>query len=264
MIKGFGLHTGIDCEVRLFVEEGPVRFIRNGVSIAAHVSKVSKTERCTILSQENESVAVTEHLLAALHVKGWWRNLVIELTGPELPILDGSAQGWLDLIDTLGEAPEVPEPLELNESFTVTTGESSLTARPSFEGGLGLNVNIDFDHPAIGKQQWVGASENFKDVLDARTFGFLAELEYLKKQGLATRANLENAIVFNESGALQELRYQNEPVRHKALDALGDLFLIGRPLSAKLDIMRGSHALHVAFAQKIWQNVQQRPNGILS
>lgn len=264
MIKGFGLHSGANSEVRFFLEEGPVRFLRNGKSIAAWVPNVSKTERCTLLSDNGEQLALVEHVLAALHITGWWKNLVIEVTGPELPILDGSALGWLEAIEALGEAPESPETLQLQEPFKLELNSSSISTLPNPVGNLELTVGIEFDHPAIGKQQWSGSPESYSELLSARTFGFLAELEYLKKQGLASRAGLENAIVFSESGALQELRFHNEPVRHKALDALGDLFLIGRPLSAKLDIMRGSHALHVAFARQVWQENLQRPDGFIS
>ncbi len=248
MIQGYGLHTGVKSEVRFFIEEGPVRFVRNGVSIEASVANVINTQRCTVLAKNNQQIALVEHLLAALHVKSWWRNLVIEVSDQELPILDGSAQGWLEAIEDLGEHPDIPDAYTINQNFRHEKGQSYIAAA---QGETKLTASIEFEHPAIGKQSWQGSPESYADLLNARTFGFLSELEYLRSQGLASQASLENAIVFDESGALQPLRHQNEPVRHKALDALGDFFLLGQPIRANITIMRGSHELHTHFIRKL-------------
>lgn len=250
MIKGYGLHTGVVSEVRFYLEEGPVRFRRGKTEIEAHVSNVINTERCTVLGKSGETLAVVEHLLAALYVRGWWKNLVIEVSDRELPILDGSAQGWLEPLSALGPAPEAPEPYQLRQALDVSLGQSKFSAHP---GQAALKVSIDFNHPMIGKQSWSGDPNSFHELLSARTFGFLHELEYLRSKGLASQASLENAIVFDEKGALQALRYPNEPVRHKAVDALGDLYLLGKPLNASLAIVRGSHHLHVAFVQQLFE-----------
>ncbi len=248
MIKGYGLHTGVFSEVRFHLDEGPVRFRRAKVEIEAHVSNVISTERCTVLGKSGETLAVVEHLLAALHVRGWWKNLVIEVSDKEIPILDGSAQGWLEPLADLGKAPEFPKAFNLTKPFELTIEQSSLKANP---GHAQLKVEIAFDHPMIGEQIWSGEPASYHEVLDARTFGFLHELEYLREKGLASHASLENAIVFDEKGALQALRYANEPVRHKAVDALGDLYLLGKPLCASLNIVRGSHHLHIAFVREL-------------
>lgn len=248
MIQGYGLHTGVKSEVRFFIEDGPVRFMRNGVSIEASIDNVSNTQRCTVLAKDNQHIALVEHLLAVLHVKGWWRNLVIEVSDQELPILDGSAQGWLEAINELGTAPKKPDFFTISKAIRHEKGSSYIEAA---QGEAKLTANIEFEHPAIGRQSWQGRPESYADLLNARTFGFLSELEYLRSQGLASQASLENAIVFDESGALQPLRHQNEPVRHKALDALGDFFLLGQPIRANITIMRGSHELHTHFIRKL-------------
>jgi UDP-3-O-[3-hydroxymyristoyl] N-acetylglucosamine deacetylase len=114
-----------------------------------------------------------------------------------------------------------------------------------------LSVAVDYDHPAIGSQAWEGTPETYLELLSARTFGFLKEYEMLRKQGLASHVSLENAIVFDENGTLSPLRFPNEPVRHKALDVLGDFFLLGKPLLGSLSVARGSHAAHVTFMRQL-------------
>ncbi len=247
VIKGYGIHSGEFCEVRLHREAGPVHFLRSGVRIPATLESVIATTRCTVLAKDHAQVAMVEHLLAALHVCGWWRDLCIEVSGPELPILDGSAAPWLELIDALGQPHKPPTAWFINQSQVFDLGHS----RFSLQAGNRLTVSIDFDHPAIGQQMWTGTQADYHEVLAARTFGFLKELEELRRQGLASQAGLENAIVFGDAEALQQLRYDNEPVRHKALDALGDFFLLGQPITGQLHVHKGSHASHIAFLKHL-------------
>ena len=248
MISGYALHSGVYCEVRLHPSEGPVRFHYKGTEIPAHADYVVDTQRTTTLGQGGVHIGLVEHLLAALHVKGRWRDLLIEVSAPELPILDGSSSGWLDLIDGLGQPPGAPEPLVLTDPVSISVNDSLLCAQP---GPASLSVVIDFDHPAIGQQRWHGAPQDYADLLDARTFGFIKDLEELQKAGLARRATLENAMVFDDTGPLTPLRYFNEPVRHKALDVLGDLFLLGRPIKAALEVSKGSHQSHIALVKRL-------------
>lgn len=248
MVSGVGLHSGIPCRVRLFSEAGPVRFRRGREEILARVENVVATERCTTLGKNGIRVALVEHLLAALYIRGWWRGLVVETSADELPILDGSAAPWLEEIDALGSPPPPPEALRLEHPLTYRQNGTSLTARP---GAAELSVRVDYPHPTIGQQRWCGSPERYAELLDARTFGFLHEVETLRAAGLATAATLENVIVFGSEGPLRPLRHPYEPVRHKALDALGDLFLFGRPLGARLEVVRGSHQAHVAFLREL-------------
>ena len=248
MISGYALHSGVFCEVRLHLAEGPVRFRLGHTEIPAHADYVTHTQRSTTLGKNGVHINLVEHFLAALNVKGWWRNIVIEVSANELPILDGSSLGWLETIDGLGPAPSKPEPLTLTDSVTVSVNESYLCAGP---GPASLSVEVDYEHPMIGKQHWQGSPEDYASLLDARTFGFLKDLDMLKKAGLATHASLENAMVFDDTGPLTPLRYADEPVRHKALDVLGDLFLLGRPIQASLEVSKGSHQSHVALVKRL-------------
>jgi len=248
MISGYGLHSGADCQVWLHREPGGVRFKRGETIIPARVDAVVATPRCTVLGQAGVQVALVEHLLAALHARGWWSDVLIEVTGEEVPILDGSAAGWLEEIEMLGAAPEPPLGFTLSQTLVYEENGSRICAEPA---AALLEVSVDYDHPLIGKQQWKGLPKDYENLLDARTFGFIAEVEALRARGLATRAGLENVIVFTDTGSLNPLRHANEPVRHKALDALGDFFLLEQPLHARLSITKGSHHAHVDFMKQL-------------
>jgi len=248
VISGHGLHTGAPSWVHLHPADGEVRFRRGRQEIPAHVDFVVNTLRGTTLGAGGYQVATTEHLLAALHVRGWWRGLVIEVSADELPILDGSAAPWLGLVDALGPPPPPPEGFQIASPLSLQLGETQLKLSP---GSPSLCAEIAFAHPAILTQRWCGPPERYAELLSARTFGFLSDLEELRARGLATAASLENAIVFGSEGPLSPLRFADEPVRHKALDALGDLYLLGRPLLGALEVVRGSHHAHVHLVRTL-------------
>ncbi len=248
MVSGRALHSGVFCEVRFHVEEGPVRFVRNGTSIEARLDNVTDTRRSTTLETEGERITLVEHLLAALHVRGWWQGLVIEASAAELPILDGSSAPWTAELDALGPPPAPPAPFEIGEEVGLELKGSRLEASP---GEPSLHVEVGYDHPALRHQSWQGGPERYPELLDARTFGFLRDFENLRRAGLIAHATLENAIVYGDEGPLAPLRSPDEPVRHKALDLLGDMFLLGRPLHGRLCVVKGSHHSHVAFARHL-------------
>jgi UDP-3-O-[3-hydroxymyristoyl] N-acetylglucosamine deacetylase len=250
MISGYGLHTGVPSWVHLHRDEGAVRFRRGRQEIPARLESVLDTRRSTTLGSGGYRVTTVEHLLAALYVRGWWEGLVIEVSADELPILDGSAAPWLGLIDSLGTPPEPPRGLVVGETFSWQHGDTRCTVRPGVQR---LCSEISFAHPAIGQMRWCGGAEDYSGLLSARTFGFLSDLEALRARGLATAASLENAIVYGDEGPLTPLRFTDEPVRHKALDALGDFYLLGRPLWGELEVVRGSHEAHIHFARTLLQ-----------
>ena len=254
MIRGVGIHTGSVSRVRLHRAEGPIRFRRGRSEIAADVDRVVATDHCTVLGDGGERVALVEHLLAALHVAGFWRDVVIEVSAEELPILDGSAGPWLEALAEFGGPPAAPEPLRPLRGLTVEAGGGTVRLEP---GGPRLCARIAYPHPAIGEQSWCGTPERWADTLPARTFGFMKEHESLLKRGFATAATLENAIVFDDDGPVGPLRFDDEPVRHKALDALGDLFLVTAPLHASIVVDRGSHSLHIAFVRTLRRHLQR-------
>ncbi|MDQ3396380.1 MAG: UDP-3-O-acyl-N-acetylglucosamine deacetylase, partial [Deinococcota bacterium] len=130
LIEGAALHSGLRCRVRLHPGEGEVRFLVGGVSIPARIAYVTDTNRCTTLGKDGARLALVEHLLAALHIRGWWRGLTIEASAPELPILDGSAQGWLEAVTALGAPPPPPPALSVKEEHRWRFGASSVTVGP--------------------------------------------------------------------------------------------------------------------------------------
>lgn len=247
-VEGRGVHSGAPCRVTLHRVDGPVRFRRGDREIRATVDAIVDSRRATTLGADGARVAMVEHLLAALAIRGLWSGVLIEASADELPILDGSARTWYDLAGELTEPPPTPTPLRPTAPLQLTVGDARAELVP---GAAQLCYGIRYDHPAIGEQRWCGSPDGYPDLVDARTFGLLAEGRALRERGLAAGADLGNVIVYDEEGPLVPLRAENEPVRHKALDAVGDLFLLGRPLDARVAFWRGSHAVHAAFMRDL-------------
>jgi UDP-3-O-[3-hydroxymyristoyl] N-acetylglucosamine deacetylase len=255
-VRGTGVHSGARVRVRLHRSEGPLTFRRGAITFAADVDHVVATPRCTVLGRAGVTVAMVEHLLAALAVAGFWSGVTIEVDGPELPILDGSAAPWSEAIADLGPPPAAPDPLVVPHGVVVEDGISTIGLRP---GAARLEVRVVYEQP-VGAQAWSGPPERFGDLLDARTFAFRHELEALWAEGLARGAAPGRGVVLGAEGRDGSLRSADEPVRHKALDALGDLALLGRPVAGSLRIDRGSHAAHVAFVRHL-RTLQGVPAG---
>jgi UDP-3-O-[3-hydroxymyristoyl] N-acetylglucosamine deacetylase len=246
-VRGIGVHSGAAVTVRLHRSEGPLAFRLGATIVAADVDRVVATPRCTVLGDDGATVAMVEHLLAALAVAGFWSGVVIEVDGPELPILDGSAAPWREAVAELGVPPPPPEALRVAHDVRFEHEGTTIELRT---GAPSLDVRVAFDAP-IGPQAWSGPPERFDELLDARTFAFRHELEALWARGLALGAAPGRGIVFTADGPEAPLRSADEPVRHKALDAVGDLVLLGRPLAAAVRIDRGSHAAHVIFMRHL-------------
>ncbi|AWR87597.1 UDP-3-O-acyl-N-acetylglucosamine deacetylase [Meiothermus taiwanensis] len=244
-LRGIGLHSGEPSTVRFHPSEGPVRFWVGGLELRPLASSVVDTARCTVLGGDNLRLMTVEHLLAALFMRGIWEGLVIEVTGPEVPILDGSAQEWLAALE--GFPALGPQPLPVNGAIRVEEGRSSVLAQPAEQ--FTLAVTILFPHPRIGYQQVQCPPTPLTALAPARTFGFLHEVEALRARGLIQGASLENALVFSEQGLVNTPRMLYEPVYHKALDFLGDLYLAGRPYQGRFVAHRASHRLHVELAR---------------
>lgn len=255
VVRGVGVHSGAPCEVTLRRATGVVRFRRGRETVEAHLRSVVATPRCTVLGHRGARVAMVEHLLAALALRGFWRDVLVESSAEELPILDGSAAPWLAAVEALGAPPPAPAALRPAAPLRSAAAGGEVRLAPCAAAqSPQLCVEIDYPHPAVGRQRWCGDPADPRradELLDARTFGFAHELEALRAAGLGRGATLENAIVFGDDGPLRPLRHPDEPVRHKALDAIGDLFLLGRPLAARVRVVRGSHALHVAFMKEL-------------
>lgn len=256
--SGVGLHSGESVEVTL--KPAPVntgrQFVRLDLKghpvIPAQIEAVKSTQLATELVANGASVRTVEHLLAALAIAGI-DNVTIEITGAEVPVLDGSAQPWLEGIQTVGVvAQDALRPaVTLQEPVTVYEGAAFVSAIPAPE--LRLTYGIDFPYAAIGRQ-WCSftPSELAVAVAPARTFGFAEQVAYLRSQGLIQGGSLENALVCSDSGWVNPpLRFADEPVRHKLLDLWGDLALLGTPPIAHYVAYRASHHLHTQLARAI-------------
>jgi UDP-3-O-[3-hydroxymyristoyl] N-acetylglucosamine deacetylase len=255
---GIGLHSGRP--VRLQLRPAPagtgVRFRRVdvGVSIPAAVEHLGRLDHATTLSHDGASVETVEHLLSALFALGV-DDALIEVDGPEIPILDGSATPFVILLHEAGLKPwPVPrEYIKVLRPLEVVRGGSWVRLVPSehFE----VSYTIGFDHPLLRHQHAafrVTGEAYAESIAPARTFGFLREVETLRRHGLALGGSLDNAIVIGESGVLNnKLRFDDEFVRHKVLDAIGDLSLLGRPVRGRLEAYRAGHALHAALCRKL-------------
>lgn len=244
VVTGVGVHSGRRCSVRLHRDEGPIRFRLGHREVLARPTAVVATPRCTVLGVDGARIATVEHLMAALRVAGFWSGVVVEADGPELPILDGSAEPWIASVDALGAPPPAPTAWRPPNTVTFEHGRSRIVWRPGDER---LEVSIEYAHAAIGAQQWAGTPRSYREVLGARTFATAEEVDALRSTGGLKGAEEGRGIVFADDGPSTPLRWPDEPVRHKALDALGDMALLGRPLAGSLSIARGSHAAHVSF-----------------
>ena len=256
---GIGLHSGN--KVTLSLKPAPadygIRFQRadlGGLEIPATVTHLGGIQYQTGLTREAVSVETVEHLLAALTALGV-DNVIVELNSPEVPIMDGSAAPFVYLVNEAGirrlQAPR--RYLKVLRPISLTQGDTRIALYPSDH--FKVTYSISFDHPLLRHQSRTMriTEESFvEDIAPARTFGFLKEVEMLRQRGLALGGSLDNAIVLGETGVLNNaLRFEDEFVRHKILDVIGDLSLVGHPVVGHLVAHRGGHALHTAFAAKI-------------
>ncbi|HUK56071.1 MAG TPA: UDP-3-O-acyl-N-acetylglucosamine deacetylase [Nitrospiria bacterium] len=259
--SGVGLHSGGSVNMKLApapVNTGIV-FTRNTnkgpVSVKVDGTKVVGTLLCTTIGENGTKVQTVEHLLAALSGLQI-TNLIIELDSAELPIMDGSAKPFVDLILKAGiQEQGVQQPvLKVTRPVEVRDGGKWIRVRPSWK--FRVNCTIRFDHPLLAHQScsFEPISEDFVEwIAPARTFGFLEEVEALRNHGLARGGSLENAVVVGPAGVLNKegLRYADEFVRHKILDILGDLSLLGTPILGEVDAYCSGHQLNTKLVSEI-------------
>lgn len=259
--QGVGLHSGQNVLLRLMpapVNHGIV-FVRTDLpkspGIPARSEFVVDTSLATTLGKGEARVGTVEHLLSALYGLGI-DNLRVELDGPEVPIMDGSSVVFVQRIRETGlRIQDEPKSfLLLKKPVSVTEGGKAVTLSPS--NRFVVDCTIDFRHPLISDQTCsfeFSEGAFLKEIARARTFGFLKDVEMLQKMGLARGGNLENAIVVDEFSILnpEGLRFPDEFVRHKVLDAVGDLALLGHPVVGHLQCVKSGHALHHKLVQKI-------------
>ncbi len=259
-ISGIGLHSGVVTKVKVLpASPGEGRyFVRVDLPenpvIPARVDAVNQTLLSTQLGEGANSVRTVEHLLAALAAMGV-DDARIEIDGPELPLLDGSAKVWVEEICKSGLTSPAksiaPSSRFLKEPISIYQGDAFVGAIPSPE--IRFTYGIDFDLSAIGNQwySWSPSKESFAEAIaPARTFGLLHQIEHLRANGLIKGGNLENALVCGPDGWINPpLRFANEPVRHKILDLVGDMSLLGNFPVAHFFAYKASHTLHVQLAR---------------
>ena len=255
---GIGLHSGKP--VRLMLKPAAaghgIRFLRRdvGVEIPARLDSLARLDHATSLSHRGVSIDTVEHLLSALHALGVDDVLVV-VDGPEVPILDGSAAPFVILIHEAGLKPLAAPRRYLKVLRPVEVVRGPKSVRVSPDEHFRVSYTIGFEHPLLRHQAVslrVTPQLYVDSVAPARTFGFLRDVETLRRNGLALGGSLENAVVIGESGVLNtKLRFEDEFVRHKVLDAIGDLALLGHPLVGHLEAVRAGHALHAELAQKL-------------
>ncbi len=261
--SGIGLHTGQRISVTLHpapTDSGIVFNVqRKGaecVQIPARYLNIGALSYNTGLKASGVEIRTVEHLLSALHGFSL-DNVIIELDNHEVPVMDGSASAFVYLLSEAGirvqDAPK--RTVRLTREVRVERGDAWMEAGPSSSGGLSIDYSINFDHPAIGSMRYrfSGGPRAFsRAIAPARTFGFLKEVEYLRKQGLIRGASMRNALVLNDHRVISgELRFPDEFVRHKVLDFWGDIVLLGRPLIAKVKAHKAGHQLHAMLVEKL-------------
>ncbi len=261
--SGIGLHTGV--EVNLKLKPAPentgyifVRTDLDNFEIPASIEYISHCSYATTLLRKGVLLSTCEHLLAALRGSGV-DNCFIELDNIEIPIMDGSSENFIELIEkaAIVEQAAPRRFLQIKEKVEIKQGDRQMSIEPSDK--YEIECLIDFPHPFINRQtlRFVFENGSFgREIASARTFGFTSEIEMLRRANLALGGSLENAIVLTPEGMLNEnpLRFRDEFVRHKILDIIGDFALLGMPVLGKITAAKSGHSVHAALMSKLLKN----------
>jgi UDP-3-O-[3-hydroxymyristoyl] N-acetylglucosamine deacetylase len=256
---GIGLHSGhkVTLSLKPASASSGIRFRRSdlrGLEVPATISHLGGINYATGLTRDTVTVDTVEHLLAAFVSLGV-DNAIVELSSPEVPIMDGSAAPFVYLIQEAG-IKQLAAPrryLKVLRPISLSRGDKRIALHPSDH--FKVTYSIAFDHPLLRHQSRtlrISEESFIEEIAPARTFGFLEEVEMMRQQGLALGGSLENAVVIGDTGVLNNaLRFEDEFVRHKILDVIGDMALVGHPIIGHLIAHRGGHALHTAFAARV-------------
>jgi UDP-3-O-[3-hydroxymyristoyl] N-acetylglucosamine deacetylase len=263
--QGIGLHTGSPVDITLHpaAAGAGVRFRRTDLPesapIVARATSIMDTRMATTICNGPAFVSTTEHLLAAIYAYGI-DNVLVEVSGPEVPVFDGSSSRFVDLLREAGVRPlTAPRTYLLPlQTIELHEGDKWIRLEPETEG-LFIDCRIEFTHPAIGYQslKLEVTAENFAfSLAGARTFGFLREVEALQAMGLGLGGGLENAVILDDTRVVnaEGLRFPDEFARHKALDLVGDLSLVGLQLLGRVTAFKSGHALNAQLTQHLLQN----------
>ena len=257
-VVGIGLHKGIPVKLKLepLTDDSGIVFYRSdkGVSIPLSTNSVVDTKMATVIGKDGVFISTIEHLMSAVYAFGI-DNLRIIVDNDEIPILDGSAIGFVMMIKEAG-IKELTSPkkfLKITKEVEIRENNKFAKLLPSSD--IGFDFEIYFDHPLIKKQRYnfSFSTQNYiKEIARARTFGFLKEVQYLRSIGLALGGSIENAIVLDDKGILNDnLRFPDEFVRHKILDAIGDMSLIGANFIGRYEAFASGHHLNHLLTLKV-------------
>lgn len=256
-ITGNGLMKNKECTVQIFPSrEGIIRFfVENSTTpIVMDIDNVESTNHCVVLGTKDNKVMLTEHFSAACAILGI-NSLDIHLSKPEMPILDGSAKKWVELFNEAGVERSKKEYYTVKEPIYYLNGKTHLTILPDNE--LNITYAVNYEHPNL-KNKWVSFDKkNIEEIIEARTFGFFKDLKKYQLFGFARGVSYENTVGLLDDGFTVELRSEHEPIKHKILDLIGDLYLAGvNPLNLKAQIIvkEAGHAVHVKAAKMLKEN----------
>lgn len=262
-IVGIGLHKGIPVKMKLepLDSDMGIVFYRvdAGVTIPLKIENVVDTQMATVIGKDGVIVSTIEHLLSAIYAYGI-DNLRVVIDNDEVPVLDGSSSGYCMLIEEAGikELDKSKKAIKVKKDVEVKTEDGKrVCLKPS--NHIIYDFEISFEHPSIGKQNYhfdYSIAEYKENISRARTFGFLHEVQYLRSKGLALGGSMENAIVLDQSKVLnpEGLRYSDEFVRHKILDAIGDMALLGYTMVGEYDAIAGSHHLNHLLTKELYKS----------
>ncbi len=257
---GVGLHSGVPVHMRILPAPPATGIVfrrtdLDNFEVPASWTHVQRVSYATSLMRQGVLISTTEHLLSTFYSMGV-DNAYVEIDNLEVPILDGSGRPFVELIRAAGirVTRRRRRYLRILRPVEISASGKSISILPS--DSFRLSCNVFFKHPAVGMQsiEMRVTPDNYaRELAPARTFGFAQELQQMQNMGLIRGASLESAVCFDEHGVMNEggLRFPDEPCRHKALDLIGDLALLGRPLIGEVVAERAGHALHVALVAKI-------------
>jgi UDP-3-O-[3-hydroxymyristoyl] N-acetylglucosamine deacetylase len=251
-ITGNGLMKNRDCTVQIFPsKEGVIRFFvgTSGSPVILHVDNVESTNHCVVLGNKKDKVMLTEHFTAACAFLGI-DSLDVHITASEMPILDGSAKQWVELFQEAGVERSRKTYYTVTEPVHYLNGKTHLVILP--DNDLNITYSVNYDHPDL-VNQWVSFDKkNIEEIIEARTFGFLKDLKKYQLFGYAKGVSYQNTVGLDGDGYTVDLRSEKEPIKHKILDLIGDLYLAGvNPLNLKAQIIvkEAGHAVHVKAAK---------------
>jgi UDP-3-O-[3-hydroxymyristoyl] N-acetylglucosamine deacetylase len=260
---GVGLHTGARVEIVLRPAQSNTGIVfhrvdlEQPVSIPADALHVGETRLSSTLKHDGAAISTVEHLMSALAGLGI-DNLHVDVAGPEVPIMDGSASPFVFLLQSAGIVEQDADKRYLRVVAPVEVRDGDKWARFEPFNGFKLDFTIDFPHPMFGSENRhvvIDFAEHsyVKEVARARTFGFMQDLEAMREAGLGLGGSLQNAVVLDEYRVLNSegLRYDNEFVKHKVLDAIGDLYLLGHPMIGQYTAFKSGHGLNNAVARAL-------------